>query len=524
MSLTNLGLEDQHGGQFCNQVGEQMKANTSRWFGWMVLLSAGACHSALGACSVPGKPAPLVVELGLPGTPPALRQPQVADQPAGATHCLFEFRRVTASGSKLFAQTWAPPPLFNWAGFYLHFVNGGGGPYYQMYLRGTGAGGLRAFPAGTYRLRWLGKNACGKGPWSDETQFEVAPVAVLPVVVTQGPPPVVGPTGDVAFAWTNAYAASAYKVEMRRGAKIVRNKTLPGGYSTGYDRLIDERLAGNSYADRPKSRIQELPNGTGYVFRVKAYSPNAKKWSPWTTNGPFRIARGAPTLPNLSVSQMDYEGAFTRSMRPYFAADYGDLPALWTGFEIWHVDANNAKTLVRRQWVSRYGESGTAFLKVHSLGGSDPWVSTLWRKDLPSGKYEWRVQAWNGAGPGESVAKGVTSIVVSAGALAKPLAPYKLEAGGSVNWIYWIPVPNAYSYEAEIYKNGKLYRKSPVLDAAKQTLGTYLTLSKDEACWRSAGKLPAGIYTLRVRALNKANPVGQRDSEWSNFSAGFAVP
>ena len=503
-----------------------------------VVVAAGAWvlggGSALGQCGE--TPPTLVIDAGLPGEPPAIIVPEDEMVPAGAQDFQFEFWKVGKTGSSsLFARVWSGNDFWGKA-FDKQYVWNDIEDYRRLFLRGTGPGKWRTFPVGAYRVRWRGWWDCGWGPWSEITEIDVEPIEMTPPTITEETDGLVGPTDDLAWEWDNHFAPSKYKIEIRRGTKVVRKKTLDGAFGRpyGYMRF-------SSYRDRPKSPNQELPKGTGYVFKVGAFSPVTKKWSAWSAAEPFSIDRGAPVLPDLVFSQEDYGGNFNASPRPYFSADYENTgqTALWTYFDI-RKKVGGKLQVVRKQWLSRYGELGDENLTQLAIGGGFGYWGTCWKKDLPAGEYLWMVQAWNGKGTGESAwTDARIDLVVAAGPLAKPAPPTDF-----FNWsgktIRWLAVPNAYSYQIKMLRNGSPYRTSPTLDAAQKStrafdfslnkiwaedpFGEWYDTGDLEASWWSTGRLPSGRYTFQVRALNKTNPAGQQESPWSDPSAEFVVP
>ena len=284
----------------------------------IVLLAGGIVAAARGAECTPAQPGAIAVRMGASGQPPGFTFPASA---AGATQMQVEIWRSTSSGWVLFSRVWKGTATFGW---------GGGRTWTAQFLLGTGPGGIRLFKsAGIYRVKWRGWNTCGYGPWSAATSFRVRHTSKLATRITRGPTRV-GSGTDLAFRWTNNFAASRHLIQIRRGGKLVRSTNFPGAFRSGWC-----YFGFSEYRDRPDSPEKELPNGNGYVFRVRSYSPVLGKWAPWVEK-PFAIARGMPRSPALSVSQKDFEGVFRRSPRPYFSANYGAgrTPALWSFFDI----------------------------------------------------------------------------------------------------------------------------------------------------------------------------------------------
>ena len=509
--------------------------NTTKTYALLIAIGCSISGAAaLGA--VPGAPgAPLVVQQDISGRPPAIVKPDVASLPAGATHGQFEFWKILDGGkSSSFAKVSSRINYYNDDYYFSRtsFIEDDR----CLFLRGAGPSGYRLFPAGTYRVLWRGQNASGKGPASPATEFQVVLVDSLSIRVVDAPPAVVGPVDDLAFTWTNNFAANKYKLKILQGKKTVRNKTLTGGYSRYW--LDESFLQGETYRDRPKSPAQELPSTTGYVFQVSGYSPNAKKWSPWAVHGPFAIARGTPETPTLIFSQQDYNlPEFTKSPRPFFFAQYGAQPALWSYFDIRKVSAG--PKVVRKLWVSRYeGSWSSAFTNRFRIGGSyGYWDPQSWNKDLPPGTYVWSVRASNGRGAGEVVVARTDEVYAAGASFTNvPPSPGRMSKGANWAWFAWpITLPNAYDYQLQIYRNDKLAHTSPVLNVMKRSSRADFQIDDweyvqvgDQWQYMNTGsysaemwyriKLSDGTFKFRIRGVNKSNPPGQRYSPWSELS------
>lgn len=474
------------------------------------------CAPARGQCEPPVQPAPLAVAVEIWGKPPAISGPA---WPAGASDVQFEFWRIAGTEEKLFARVWVNRSDW-WNDKYLYRDPEND----KMFLIGAGPGKLRAFPAGDYVAQWRGWNICGYGAWSVRAAFTIDPPPVLAVDVDVAPD-VVGTQDPLDFGWHNNFAASRYKLEIRLGKKVVRRATLAGGFGYFWKKnrpgLTDQMMRGGSYKDRPKSPRRELANGTDYVFRVSGYSPVAKKWSAWGAAA-FEIARGAPAAPTLGFSQEDFGGYFSKSLRPYFRADYGDQPALWSYFSISRRTAAGKLSVVRRQWISRYAQESYGY--IGGSGGRGQ--ATVWPKDLPPGEYVWSVQAWNGTGVDQSAwTPAATSMVESAGVPATPDAyEISLPVHNWNNYLDWAAVPDAYSYRYEIYRNGRFYRRSPILDPGKGKLTMYRRGGEVRVVCPIRPRLPqSDNYTVRIQAVNLAKSAGEQSSAWSALSAPLST-
>ena len=466
--------------------------------------------TAAGPCTPAAPGVPVIAQDGLSGLPPAIHQAAFGIY---ASQMQVEYWKNVGGDWSLAFRGWLPDDFFpEWAGE-------GDTNWYAR--RATGPGGFRIFSAGTYRAQWRGHNTCGFGPWATSTPFQVN-TTTLTTRITGGPRTVRAAT-DLAYTWANNFAASAHRVQIRRGGRLVRGTNMPGLFQDGWLSYQPQ-----SYQDRPGTPRRELPNGTDYVFRVSSWSPAQGAWSPWT-NRPFRIARGQSTVPRLSVSQTDFDGAFRRSPRPFFNANYGYMrtPALWTYFDIRRQEGDRLQ-VVRRMWASRYQES---YSYGHGPGvgvdGDRVWLGGAKAlRDLPAGKYVWRVQAWNGTRPSQHRWTAFrTSTVVAARGLARPTTNgfgmyngYGI-SGNSGGNVFWHAVPNAYAYNLQVRRNGTLYRAWTNLDPRVRRA---FSVFKDEdavAANFEVPELPFGYYRFRVQAINRVTS-GQT-SPWSSWSREF---
>jgi hypothetical protein len=488
---------------------------------------------SFGSCP-PSTPDPLEVEVGVWGKPPALVDIEwpFNEDFTYASEVQIEFRQVTGGTDRLLYQRWFSESDLLWGSrhfFYSWHVDDSLNWFRKYYLIGAGPGKIRTFPSGEYVVRWRARyDYCGNqsGDWISEwseTRFQIDALSGGLEIEAQGLN-MVSAQDDLDFNWSNNFASSSYNVEIRRGGRIVRKATLRGGF--GYFGMINSRQPGleesqidqGSYQDRPQFN-RELPNHPEYIFRVRGYSPISRKWSDWAELN-FEINRGAPDLPALDMSQNDYDGFFDRSLRPFFFADYGGAPALWTYFDVNSKNARGRLSVVRRIWVSRY-DFGYGY-----IGGSGGrWNPQAWQKDLPPGEYVWRVRAYNGPAPEQSAWSSFrTNIVHSPGVLAKPDAT-KISYSQDEWSLYvkWDAVPNAYAYKYEIRRAGKVVRRSKIVDQANY--GVWFNLNDGVLRAESyAGKpLPElDGYQIRVQAINNANSAGKA-SEWSDWSAPFSL-
>lgn len=351
--------------------------------GFMLGIGVG---TAAADCTpdVPG--VPVISDDPLAGLPPSIHQ---AAFDIGAAQMQVEYWMEAGATWTLAFRGWLPDDFSTeWAG-------DGDTNWYPR--SATGPGGFRIFSTGTYRVQWRGHNNCGFGPWATSMPFQVSSTT-LTARITEGQG-TIRAADDLAFTWANNFAASAHRVQIRRNGRLVRSKNLPGMFQDGWISYQPQ-----TYSDRPATPGQELRNGTGYVFRVSSWSPAQAAWSPWAI-WPFQIVRGRSPVPALSVSQQDFEGAFRRSPRPFFTAEYGygNTPALWTYFDI-RRPADDRLQVVRRKWASRYQE-GFSYNRGPGVGvdGDKVWMGGANAlRDLPAGQYVWRVLAWNGPGANQS--------------------------------------------------------------------------------------------------------------------------
>ena len=373
---------------------------------------AGAVSVYAQDC-LPGKPEPLTVQLGISGRPPS-----------------FLYGAMPARAKQIQIQVWYQYPTGNVANVwiepstaYSRPVFFKGKPKTEVFLRGPSQTGFMLFfQAGTYQARWRGYNNCGYGPWSEFTKYNRKFTDKPKTVIIRGVSRV-GSGGNIAFIWTNNFADEVYSAVILYGGRAVRSEYGRGAFRAGW---IYE--GSNTYKDRPLSPEKELPNATIYSFRVRAWAPVNRAWSPWTSNK-FVVARSVPALPSLSVSQSDFNGFFNRSPRPRFIAQYksGVIPALWTYFDIRRLE-NGRQCPVLQKWVSRYtlAENGAG------RGANQSEICLRGEKvfpDLPPGTYIWRVKAHNGHEQWWDGSRKInlsrwsafrTNVLVAAGALAKP--------------------------------------------------------------------------------------------------------
>lgn len=475
----------------------------------VVLVGLFAVSSAWGVVCTPRQPGPVSVRMGVSGQPPGFTFP--AD-PEGASRMQVEVWKYVGTNRTLFARVWKQASTFGW---------GGGSNWSAQFLLGSGPGGIRLFKAaGIYRVKWRGWNSCGFGPWSASTSFRVRHTSKLSIRITKGPSRV-GSGSDLAYSWSNNFAASRHLVQIRRGSALVRSTNLPGAFRNGWC-----SFGKSTYRDRPSSPEKELPNGADYVFRVRSYSPILGKWSPWAEK-PFQIARGMPRNPALTFSQRDFDGAFKRSPRPYFSANYGyrRTPALWTFYDI-NRKVGNQLQVVRRQAVSRYagafGYGRDAVAGQIDFGGG--WVFP----DLPAGKYVWRVAALNGVAGGLwRWTEYKTSTVVAAASLAVPSTTgFSFALSGGRGIFHWRAVPNAYEYRFAVWRNGTLDHiySNDVQTATDFWMQKAATGSVVDAEYRCPVVFPAGQYRFQLQAVNRTRPAGQQASGWSPSIGVFTVP
>lgn len=460
--------------------------------------------------------APAIFQSATPGMPPAFRNPRLAPRATQMEVKYFKFRGT--NGPDAFAQASYP------SDYYSQYTGAG---TVDSYLKSpTGPGGYRMFPAGTYRVQWRGRNSYGSGPWSTTMPFQVSHPALITTTITSGPRTVKSGT-DLTYRWKNNFAASAYRVQIRRNGRLLGATNGPGVFQNGW---INE--SSSYYSDRPTSPARELPNGAGYEFRVSSYSPVLGKWTTWT-NRPFRISRGKPALPQLYFTQQDFGGAFSRSPRPFFGANYGymRMPALWTYFDI-RRKVGSQLQVVRKTWASRYHRcSGNLGGSATGVEGGKVWVGGAYAfPDLKAGKYVYRARAWNGPAANQSRwTAWRTTTVVQAGTLIKPptngFGAYNY---GTQTHITWRGVPNAYTYNVAVYRNGSFYQTWRNLDPrVNPSFHIYGSPTGGTVSINYTGPpLTTGVYRFAYQAVNNANPPATRTSIWStptNFP-GLTVP
>jgi hypothetical protein len=475
------------------------------------ILGIGVCTAA--ADCVPGIPeGPVMSDDPLAGLPPSIHQ---AAFEIGAEQMQVEYWKETDDVWSLSFRGGLPDDFIaEWAG-------DGDTNWYAR--SATGPGGFRVFSTGTYRVQWRGHNSCGFGPWATSMPFQVNSTT-LTTRITEGQRRVRA-ADDLAFTWENNFAASAHRVQIRRNGRLLRSKNLPGMYQDGW-----LSYQPRSYQDRPATPRQELRNGTGYVFRVSSWSPAQAAWSPWTT-WPFHILRGRSPVPSLSISQQDFNGAFRKSPRPFFNAEYGNgnTPALWTCFDI-RRPAGDRLQVVRRKWASRYQES-FSYNRGPGVGvdGDKVWMGGANAlRDLPAGQYVWRVLSWNGPAANQSRWTAFrTSTVVAARGVARPGTngfnlSYGYGIGGRFGGNFvWHAVPNAYAYNLQVRQSGTLYRAWTNLDPRVRRAFNVFTNNDSVVANYEGPALPYGYYRFRVQAINRATP--EQTSPWSPWSPVFPI-
>ena len=487
----------------------------TRWAGWGIL----GLLMGVSACEVrgdlPGDPNPPVLQQGfVPGQPPGLRY---AGYSAYANNLKVDWLRTSGGTTALFASSWYPE---NYQTIWLN-------PTTQVaYLKSpTGPGGLRVFPVGIYRARCRGYNSSGYGNWATSTPVQVAMPGTLCTRITSGPRRV-GTHVDLTYTWSNNFAASQYRVQVKRGDRTVRSTNWPAAFVPEYWGPPSVP----SWSDRPSSPSRELVNGTAYTFRVSSWSPVAQRWTAWTQR-PFQVARGTAAVPRLRYSQQDYNGYYPRSPRPYFKARYaGTNPVpLWTRMDI-RRKTGSRLTPVKQQWVSRYAPACNMQGNSGGVGIGEVWVGGAYAyADLAPGTYVYRAQSWNGPGRNQSRwSTWGTATVARAGTVSKPLTNgfhfYNGSGGASINWS---ASPNCYSYNLAIYRNGSLYRtlynRDPRRTQTTQIWGSSITGQPATVNYHGA-RMTTGVYTFRAQATRFYGMTTEVGSAWTQMPGSYTVP
>lgn len=489
---------------------------------------AVAALPVLPADGRPARPDCVQVHVSeVPGIPPAIVGDLQDILPTWAVSVEVEFWTVGIPRNRLFARAWLTEANFDRDWKYDAILD-----EYMVYqyLRGSGMGGLRIFPAGDYFVRVRGWNPTGFGEWCDVegTAFSVEYPGALDLEITGSPD---GTTKMAEITFRNNFEATIHEAEIRRNGRTVRKGREFGRFNWSwviYDSLDDFEEV--YLCDDPDSPTQELPDGEGYSIRVRSYSPVLRRWTAWEESPPFALARGIPGLPSEMVfSQEDFGGYFDHSGRPIFRTDYDNTEEapLWNMIEIRQHDGNKTR-LIRKEWIRKYAGYGYGW-----SGGGDGYDG--WRADLPAGAYSWEVTAWNpGTNPrgGVAVKSGWKNVQIEgAGALQRP-------DGGSIvigdsywyRWqaICWDAVPNAYTYNLAVYRGDRIFRRYNNLDTARN-LWAYGRLNEDAPdveFFNSRGFLSPGDYSFTVQAVNRANPkrpVDLQTSEWSARSDIWTV-
>jgi hypothetical protein len=464
--------------------------------------------------------------------------------PAGAEQIQIETRRVNADGTeKLVARTWVDETTA-----FLTPITVNGKRKTEVFLRGPSQTGYKMlYNPGLHKTRWRGGNDCGIGPWSDYAFFTRTFVSKPVTRILKGPSRVKS-GDDIVYKWKSNFADEVYCAVIAYGGRHVRKEYGRGAFRSGW---IYE--GSYTYRDRPASPSEELPNGTIYSFKVRAWCPINRRWSDWAVK-PFTIARTKPRPPSLAFTQVDYGGFFNLSPRPQFTARYAKTPALWTLFDIRRLENGQARKVIRK-WVSRYGSVlDGAGRRRHSseivLRGEKIFA------DLPPGTYVWRVQSYNGNDQWWDGSRRTnltvwtdfrTNEILAAGALAQPPTNafslcnektwfpgyyYPTEEGPDhLVWsnsqsrlegkIEWSTAPNAFVYNVEIHRSNKWFQTYRLLDprfhpCTLNPSGRSILFKREP--------FPSGIYRFRVQAVNRANPSNTQYSAWSSFSPDFAVP
>ncbi len=520
------------------------------WIAVVATLLVGIIPAQAEVCLPGSPPERLTVKIGLSGRPPSFIY---GDWPARATEIQIEVSIQKSTGLEPVARyhinpdtAWSNPITVN------------GVRKTEVFLRGSGQTGfILFFTAGTYKARWRGFNNCesslpgtrpGYGSWSGYTTFERIITSRPTTRITQGPS-LVNSDRDVAFVWTNNFADEVYNVRIYDGRKAVRHAYGKGSFREGW--MYEGRYI---YRDRPSSPTLELPNGSNYSFRVKAWAPVNRRWSSWAVKN-FTVARRTlprSSLPSLSVSQRDFYGFFPDSPRPFFLAKYKRrVPALWTLYDIRRLE-NGRQRRVAIKWVSRYtsaknGAGRGSNPRVISLGGAEAFA------DMRPGTYIWRVKAHSGHTQWWDGSRRVnnarwspfrTNRIVAARTLERPgTNGFRLRNGSiripgyyyaedEVNqpeyliWassysqlrgkIQWYTVPNAFAYKVQILRNGRLYRVYNSLDPRSRKV-TINRSGRRILFMRSP--FPPGEYQFRIQAINKANTSRRQKSWWSPWSS-----
>ena len=484
------------------------------WIGRMGLIMALATGAQAYEVLPGATSAPVVFQSGMPGMPPALRNPRLAPRATQMEVKYFKYRGT--NGPEAFAQALYPN---DYHGQYVR------PQVTDWYLKSsTGPGGYRMFPSGSYGVQWRGHNSHGYGPWTTTTPFQVSHPALITTTVTSGPTTVRSGT-DLTYRWRNNFAASAYQVQIRRGGRLLRTTNGPGVFQNGW---INE--SSSYYADRPDSPARELPNGNGYEFRVKSYSPVLSKWTAWSSRM-FRMNRGAAALPRLYYSSQDYNQFFKRSPRPFFGANYGTTktPALWTYFDI-RRKIDSRWQVVRKKWVSRYSHCyGYLGGAATGVAGGKVWVGGAYAfRDLKPGTYKWQARAWNGPGDGQSRwTSWSTTRVRQAGSFWKPPTNgFNCYRYNNESHLTWRGVPNAYTYNLAVYRNGAQYRTYSNLDPR---LNPSFRINPSATggpttVYFTGPRLTTGVYRFKYQASNYGGPTGGTASVWSDLTPAYTVP
>lgn len=481
----------------------------------VVGMLAGLTLSEVGAVPLPGDSSPPELLQGaVPGQPPGLRY---SGYSSFADNLQVDWLRTTGGTTALFASSWYPE---NYQTVWLNSTTT------VAYLKSpTGPGGLRVFPVGMYRARCRGYNSEGYGNWATSSPVQVAMPGTLRTRILSGPRRV-GTHDDLKYVWSNNFAASQHRVQVKRGDRTVRSTNWSGSFVANYWASTSPP----SWSDRPSSPSRELVNGTAYTFRVSSWSPVAQRWTTWTQR-PFQVARGTAAVPRLRYSQQDYNGYFPRSPRPYFKALYRGTnpPAKWTLMDI-RKKSGSRLTTVKRQWVSRYDPSCNSGGNSGGVVAGEVWVGGAYAyPDLAPGTYVYRAQSWNGPGRNQSRwTSWGTATVARAGTVRKPSTNgfhfYNGSSGASINW----PAsPNCYSYNLAIYRNGSLYRtlnnRDPRRTHSTQIWGNTATGLPAMVNYQGA-RMTTGVYTFRAQATRFYGMTTEVGSAWTQMPGSYTVP
>jgi hypothetical protein len=321
----------------------------------------------------------------------------------------------------------------------------------------------KMYPEGQLYWRVQAMDGSGNGlSWSEAVEFRKTSPRPVPLAPS-GTAPTTQP-----FRWEPAPYAASYDLEVYKNGDTAASST---------NRVVSVNSKQVAY-----SVTKPLPSGTQYVWRVRRVDSSNQKgqWSGWTS---FQVGGAMPAL---------------RSPAPGAWVGTNDALFNWQETD----DASTYQFQRRLVGSTRTSES----VKT---------ASTAWApyRDIPTGKWEWRVISLDAAGKVISGTSWRTFSVDATGPTVVSQAPtgYSVKPGANFKVRFSEPVKNVSSTTVRLHRQGaaKQLRARVTLSSDRRVAtlnpalnmkrGTYYTLSVTQGVTDMRGNRLQAPYSKRIR-------------------------